>query len=98
LAAACCGTQDNGGNLGGSGNNLPLRGGKFTFWEGGVRSLGFVTGGAAALPSAVRGQSFDGIMHAADWWVRVCSACAVRVQCVCSGCAVLVQWVWRARF
>lgn len=37
-------TTDNGGNLGGSGINYPLRGGKYTFWQGGCRGNAFVSG------------------------------------------------------
>eukprot|EP00756_Hemistasia_phaeocysticola_P017991 Hpha_TRINITY_DN15567_c0_g2::TRINITY_DN15567_c0_g2_i2::g.106567::m.106567/K01135/ARSB; arylsulfatase B len=59
-------TTDNGGNLMGDGINYPLRGGKYTFWQGGVRGNAFVTGGM--VPAALRGGSWDGRMHAADWY------------------------------
>ena len=59
-------STDNGGNLGGSGINWPLRGGKYTFWQGGVRALGFVAGGF--VPDALRGTVWKGKMHAADWY------------------------------
>ncbi len=58
-------TSDNGGNLGGSGNNAPLRGGKFTFWQGGVRAHAFVV--SPLLPDARAGTTWGGLMHAADW-------------------------------
>ena len=38
-------TTDNGGNLHGSGYNFPLRGGKYSEFEGGVRATGWVNGG-----------------------------------------------------
>eukprot|EP00037_Helgoeca_nana_P018477 m.176803 g.176803 ORF g.176803 m.176803 type:complete len:685 (-) comp24460_c0_seq1:2944-4998(-) len=59
-------TTDNGGNLGGSGCNYPLRGGKYTFWQGGVRGQAFVSGGL--LPPAMRGSQWHGAAHAADWY------------------------------
>lgn len=57
--------SDNGGPLDHS-TNAPLRGGKHTFFEGGLRVTGFVGGGA--IPAARRGTTWDGLMHAADWF------------------------------
>ena len=47
------------------GSNHPLRGGKGSNWEGGVRVPTFVTGGY--LPAVQRGKTHDGIIHIADW-------------------------------
>jgi len=59
-------STDNGGNLGGGGNNLPLRGGKYTFWEGGTRGVGFIT--SPLLPKGMAGRSYGGLIHAVDWY------------------------------
>ena len=57
--------SDNGGNLGASGNNFPLRGGKYRLFEGGTRVTAFVSG--PALPQAVRGTASARLMHEVDW-------------------------------
>lgn len=62
-------TTDNGGNLGGSGNNAPLRGGKFTFWQGGVRGLSFIA--SPLIPAGRAGATWDGLAHAADWYTTI---------------------------
>lgn len=54
-------SSDNGGND--QGNNWPLRGAKFSNWEGGIRVPGFISGGA--LPTHVRGTRASGL--AAVW-------------------------------
>ena len=64
-------TADNGGpagqlSSGHSGNNWPLRGGKNNVFEGGVRVAAFVAGGF--VPSAARGRSAEGYIHACDWY------------------------------
>lgn len=46
-------------------NNYPLRGGKHTNWEGGVRVVAFASGGF--LPASRHGLVLHGIMHNADW-------------------------------
>eukprot|EP00927_Polykrikos_kofoidii_P063173 TRINITY_DN5799_c0_g1_i2.p1 TRINITY_DN5799_c0_g1~~TRINITY_DN5799_c0_g1_i2.p1 ORF type:complete len:791 (+),score=141.82 TRINITY_DN5799_c0_g1_i2:75-2447(+) len=61
--------SDNGGWLRGGASNFPLRGGKGTYWEGGVRVPGFVSGGA--LPSASRGTRLGGMVHLADWYTTL---------------------------
>ena len=66
--------SDNGGpiDLTESGsNNWPLRGGKYTKWEGGVRANAFASGGY--LPPAVRGTTNGGLMHVADWYATYCA-------------------------
>lgn len=56
-------TADNGGWIEFGGNNYPLRGSKFTIWEGGTRAVSFLHGAGLQNP----GRRFDGLMHAVDW-------------------------------
>jgi len=70
--------SDNGGSLqldSSAGNNYPLRGGKLTDFEGGIRAVTVVSGGA--LPEERRGQVEDGLMHIADWYVTFCAMLGV---------------------
>lgn len=48
------------------GNNYPLRGGKLTNFEGGIRVNAFVSGGY--LPDHVRGTTYNGLVAAWDWY------------------------------
>lgn len=57
LTTGCCG---------GAGSNYPLRGGKFTLFEGGIRAHAFVAGGSALLPDSRRGTSWSGMGHVSD--------------------------------
>eukprot|EP01062_Namystynia_karyoxenos_P013162 TRINITY_DN14742_c0_g1_i2.p1 TRINITY_DN14742_c0_g1~~TRINITY_DN14742_c0_g1_i2.p1 ORF type:complete len:353 (+),score=63.92 TRINITY_DN14742_c0_g1_i2:625-1683(+) len=59
----------------GGANNFPLRGGKTTNFEGGVRTAAFVTGGW--LPAAVRGTKQEGYVHIADWFGTFCGLAGV---------------------
>jgi arylsulfatase A-like enzyme len=61
-------TSDNGGPLGHT-TNYPLRGGKHTFWDGGVRVVAGIGGGF--LPLANRGTVWDGLAHSSDWYRTV---------------------------
>ena len=58
-----------------AGNNYPLRGGKNTDFEGGIRATAFVNGGY--LPDSRRGQTEDGVMHLADWYATFSSIAGV---------------------
>ena len=58
-------SADNGGELC-IGSNYPLKGSKKTFFEGGVRSSAFASGGV--LPEKVRGTKLEGFIHIADWY------------------------------
>ena len=46
-------------------SNFPLRGGKYTYFEGGLRTTAFVTGGV--LPAAMRGVNVSAPIHICDW-------------------------------
>ncbi|CAH0380086.1 unnamed protein product [Pelagomonas calceolata] len=62
---------DNGAAAAG-GSNYPLRGAKGGVWEGGVRTRALVTG--PLIPKNVRGSSYEGLFHAADWMPTILSA------------------------
>ena len=65
--------SDNGGDYAGA--NTPLRGEKFTPWEGGVRVPAFVTGGH--LPQAQRGKRLDGLSAGWDWYATFAALAGV---------------------
>eukprot|EP01051_Picozoa_sp_SAG22_P011873 SAG22_NODE_1181_length_5234_cov_12.279455_9_plen_64_part_00 len=44
----------------------PLKGGKFSDWEGGIRVNAFASGGL--LPAAVRGTVVTGLAAGWDWY------------------------------
>ena len=56
-------------------NNYPLRGGKYSLFEGGIRVNAFVSGGF--LPPAVRGTKLNEIVHIADWYATLCALAGV---------------------
>ena len=69
--------SDNGGPiyfLGGA-NNWPLKGGKMSDWEGGVRVNAFVSGGF--VPENVRNTTVDSYVHVADWYTTLCGIAGV---------------------
>eukprot|EP01060_Flectonema_neradi_P024945 TRINITY_DN33809_c0_g1_i1.p1 TRINITY_DN33809_c0_g1~~TRINITY_DN33809_c0_g1_i1.p1 ORF type:complete len:542 (+),score=108.86 TRINITY_DN33809_c0_g1_i1:79-1626(+) len=63
--------SDNGGPIyyPAGGNNHPLKGGKMSDWEGGVRVNAFVSGGF--VPEDVRGTKYESFVHIADWYATI---------------------------
>jgi len=70
-------SADNGGPIyeDGSANNHPLRGGKYSDWEGGIRVNAFLSGGF--IPSERRGTRHQGIVSIADWYGTLCELAGV---------------------
>ena len=68
-------TADNGGPIQKGANNYPLKGGKFSDWQGGIRVNAFVSGGY--LPEAMRGQKSEEYIHITDWYATFCALAGV---------------------
>ena len=68
-------SSDNGGPIFQAANNFPLRGGKYSNFQGGIRVNAFVSGGY--LPEKMRGQKTDGYIHLADWYATLCGLAGV---------------------
>ena len=51
------------------GNNYPLRGAKYSVWQGGIKVPAFVSGGY--IPSNMRGTSLDQLVHISDWYSTI---------------------------
>lgn len=68
--------SDNGGAIrNGVANNYPLRGSKWSMWDGGIRVSAFVAGGI--IPAAARGGKHTGLSHVADWYGTFCELAGV---------------------
>ena len=72
-------TADNGGPIYQSGaagaNNWPLRGGKMSNWQGGIRVNAYASGGL--IPAARRGTVENGLVHGADAYSTFCALAGV---------------------
>merc|ERR1711997_1264879 len=64
-------STDNGGTVTEGASNFPLRGGKKTLWEGGIKATAFISGGW--LPESRKGQNLESLMHVTDWLPTLCS-------------------------
>eukprot|EP00903_Cladosiphon_okamuranus_P015002 g13881.t2 len=58
--------SDNGGCASDGGSNLPLRGVKNSYWEGGIKVPAFVYS-PSHIPEEQWGQEYAGLMHVTDW-------------------------------
>eukprot|EP00035_Acanthoeca_spectabilis_P017658 m.371226 g.371226 ORF g.371226 m.371226 type:complete len:556 (+) comp16683_c0_seq28:2454-4121(+) len=67
-------SSDNGGPLGGA-TNFPLKGGKFSNWEGGIRVNAFVSGGA--IPQQMRGTKSTELVAGWDWYATLAGLAGV---------------------
>ena len=69
-----------------SANNWPLRGGKYSPFEGGVRVPAFVGGGF--VPAAVRGTQSEALISTADYLLTLCLLAGGASEAACRGDAL----------
>lgn len=71
-------STDNGGPIyhNEAASNWPLRGGKATLWEGGLRGDAFITGGY--LNKNQRGKISQALMHSTDWLPTLCDIVGIK--------------------
>eukprot|EP01065_Artemidia_motanka_P038521 TRINITY_DN47370_c0_g1_i1.p1 TRINITY_DN47370_c0_g1~~TRINITY_DN47370_c0_g1_i1.p1 ORF type:complete len:551 (+),score=139.19 TRINITY_DN47370_c0_g1_i1:50-1654(+) len=77
------------------GSNAPLRGGKMSNWEGGVRTPTIVSG--PYLPAAARGRKLAGLAHICDWYATLVTGIAGADSSDTAGAAPsdsLNLWPW----
>jgi len=65
----------NAGHTHGAASNRPLRGGKMSDWEGGIRTNAFASGGF--IPQAQRGTAVEKFIHISDWYATFCHLAGV---------------------
>ena len=75
-------TSDNGGPAR-EANNWPLRGSKFSTFEGGVRSAAFIH--SPLLPAARRGRIYSGLLHLSDWYSTFAALAGVNLSAASTG-------------
>jgi len=72
-------SSDNGGPVYAGGaagaSNYPLRGGKASNWEGGIRVNGFVSGGL--VPPKMRGKKLAGLTTVWDWYATLAEVAGI---------------------
>lgn len=66
-------SSDNGGLPNQGANNYPFRGWKFSLWQGGVRSAGFIAG-----PGVTPGGEYENLFHVVDWMPTLLDAIGVK--------------------
>jgi hypothetical protein len=70
-------SSDNGGPAE-TANNWPLRGAKFSTFEGGVRAAAFVH--SPLLPARLLGGAYGGLIHISDWWTTFAALTGVNAS------------------
>ena len=65
-------SSDNGGLPYQGANNYPYRGWKFSLWEGGVRSPGFIAG------PGIKQKDYHNLFHVVDWMPTLLDAAGLK--------------------
>ncbi|GFO01792.1 arylsulfatase j [Plakobranchus ocellatus] len=71
-------SSDNGGRPSFGASNWPLRGVKSTLWEGGIRTIGFVT--SPLFSPEQSGKSSTELMHVSDWFPTIADMAGATVN------------------